>query len=305
MYALPRALPSSLPRCVTASSLQTSPPQSFSSGVRAGAYVSMRLPLRGLGNCCRSLQALSSARSVNQGFTETVMRKPHRGFGLRLVKPSQARALSAAAKEAPENIGTASNGPWLIVGLGNPGSKYEGTRHNVGFEMIDMVARSEGISMTTLQCKALVGKGRIAGVPVLLAKPQTYMNLSGDAVGPLGIYYKIPHDRTLVMYDDLDLDLAITRLLPKGGHGGHNGMRSIIQHFKGDKVFPRMRIGIGRPPGNMNVAAYVLQKFDKREREEIDYSLQRGVAGVQLVLSEGLGKAVSTWNVPRTSELYR
>lgn len=189
--------------------------------------------------------------------------------------------------------------PWLIVGLGNPGGKFEGTRHNVGFAMIDAISRSEGISMTGMQNKALVGKGRICGIPVLLAKPQTYMNLSGESVSPLALYYKVPIQRVLVMYDDLDLDSAVLKLLPKGGHGGHNGMRSIIASFKSSKDFPRLRFGIGRPPGNMPTAAYVLQKFDKRETEEVDYSLGRVVDAVQMIMLEGLDKAVSQWNTPR------
>ncbi|KAJ7538713.1 hypothetical protein O6H91_11G060100 [Diphasiastrum complanatum] len=157
----------------------------------------------------------------------------------------------------------------LFVGLGNPGSKYQGTRHNVGFEMIDTIAKAEGISINTIQCKALLGKGKIGDTVVLLAKPQTYVNLSGESVGPLAKYYKIPVEHVLVMYDDLDLEVAMMRLLPKGGHGGHNGMRNIIQNFKGNRQFPRLRIGIGRPPGTMDPKAYVLQRFSTREREEI------------------------------------
>ncbi|CAI5478183.1 unnamed protein product, partial [Closterium sp. Yama58-4] len=129
--------------------------------------------------------------------------------------------------------------------------KYEGTRHNVGFEVIDAVARAEGISLRAMQCKAVVGKGRIAACPVLLVKPQTFMNLSGESI-----------------YDDMDLDVASMKLLAKGGHGGHNGMKSIMQHFQGSRNFPRLRFGIGRPPGRMEAKVYVLQKFSDREREE-------------------------------------
>ncbi|CAM6021043.1 unnamed protein product [Sphagnum balticum] len=193
--------------------------------------------------------------------------------------------------------------PWLLVGLGNPGSKYQGTRHNVGFEMIDAIAQAENISLTTIQHKALLGKGYVGGVPVLLAKPQTYMNLSGESVGPLSTYYKIPVERVLVIYDDLDLEFAVMRLLPKGGHGGHNGMKNLMHHFKGSREFPRMRIGIGRPTGTMDPRAYVLQKFSSSEREELDASLQRGIEGVRLLTEKGLERAVSTWNQYRKSKL--
>ncbi|KAG4398434.1 hypothetical protein GLYMA_08G040400v4 [Glycine max] len=113
--------------------------------------------------------------------------------------------------------------PWLIVGLGNPGKKYAATRHNVGFEMVDTIAEAEGISMTTVSFKALFGKGFIGDVPVILAKPQTFMNLSGESVGTIVSYYKIPVKQVLVIVDDLDLPFAKLQLLPKGGHGGHNG----------------------------------------------------------------------------------
>lgn len=190
-------------------------------------------------------------------------------------------------------------GPWLIAGLGNPGAKYEGTRHNVGFEMVERVAREEGISISAMQCKALIGKGRICGVPVLLAKPQTYMNLSGESICPLAAFYKIPPSRVLVMYDELEFDVAVMKLLQKGGHGGHNGMKSLIQGFRGSKDFPRIRFGIGRPSGGIDMKAYVLQKFNKSEREEVDMALDRISSAIRLITSEGLDKAVSTWNSPR------
>eukprot|EP00850_Spirogloea_muscicola_P002555 SM000010S04193 [mRNA] locus=s10:144289:146209:- [translate_table: standard] len=166
----------------------------------------------------------------------------------------------------------------------------------VGYEMVDAIARAEGISLSAVQSRALIGKGRICGTPVLLAKPQTYMNLSGESVAPLASYFKIPTQRVLVMYDDLDLATGTLKLLPKGGHGGHNGMRSIIQHLKSSKDFPRIRIGIGRPPGSMEAAAYVLQKFDKTSRELVNLSVERGVSVLRMIMEEGLEKAVSSSN---------
>ncbi|CAG7869282.1 unnamed protein product [Brassica rapa] len=159
--------------------------------------------------------------------------------------------------------------PWLIVGLGNPGKKYQGTRHNVGFEMVDALAEAEGISMNTVNFKALFGKGVIGNIPIMLAKPQTFMNASGESVGQIVSFYKIPLKQVLVIYDDLDLPFGKLRLLPKGGHGGHNGMRSIIDRLKGSRDFPRLRIGIGRPPGKMDTANYVLRQFNKQEQEEV------------------------------------
>ncbi|GAQ81089.1 Peptidyl-tRNA hydrolase family protein [Klebsormidium nitens] len=195
--------------------------------------------------------------------------------------------------------GGESSGPWLLVGLGNPGSKYAGTRHNVGFELLDELAASEGITIGETKNKALIGKGRIAGTQVVLVKPQTFMNLSGESVGPLARFFKIPVERVLVVYDDLDTETAELRLKMKGGHGGHNGMRSIIQHFSGSQAFPRLRIGIGRPPGKMPVERYVLTPFTAKEKEEIAVSMVRGSDAIRAVLSEGIERAVSQWNGAR------
>jgi len=151
-------------------------------------------------------------------------------------KAAAATSSSAAADDGAQK-------PWLFVGLGNPGRMYKGTRHNVGFEMIDAIAEAEGISVSSKQFKAIVGKGLIGDVPVMLAKPQTFMNASGESVGQLVSYFKIPLNQLVVIYDDLDLPFAKLRLLPKGGHGGHNGMRSIIDHLKQSRNFPRLRIG--------------------------------------------------------------
>ncbi|CAI7809156.1 unnamed protein product [Closterium sp. NIES-53] len=240
------------------------------------------------------------------------------------VSKRRAVTTSAAGEAAGETAGAPGarskgdagrGGPWMLVGLGNPGMKYEGTRHNVGFEVIDAVARAEGISLSAMQSKAVVGKGRIAACPVLLVKPQTFMNLSGESVGPLARFYKIPPERVIAIYDDMDLDVASMKLLAKGGHGGHNGMKSIMQHFQGSRNFPRLRFGIrrspgrmeararciGRPPGRMEAKVYVLQKFSDREREEVDVAIERAVDAVRLVAAEGMDKAVSTWNLPRRS----
>ncbi|KAJ9677064.1 hypothetical protein PVL29_022186 [Vitis rotundifolia] len=194
--------------------------------------------------------------------------------------------------------------PWLLVGLGNPGKKYNGTRHNVGFEMVDAIAEAEGISISSVSFKALFGKGFIGNVPVMLAKPQTFMNVSGESVGAIVSYYKIPLKQVLVIFDDLDLPFAKLRLLPKGGHGGHNGMRSVIDHFKGSRDFPRLRIGIGRPPGKMDTANFVLSPFSKREREELDFTFQNGVEAVRILLLEGFNKSASFVNTAKSLEQH-
>ncbi|XP_057420129.1 peptidyl-tRNA hydrolase, chloroplastic-like [Lotus japonicus] len=192
--------------------------------------------------------------------------------------------------------------PWLIVGLGNPGKKYASTRHNVGFEMVDTIAEAEGISINSVSFKALFGKGVIGDVPVILAKPQTYMNLSGESVGAIVSYYKIPVKQVLVIFDDMDLPFAKLRLLPKGGHGGHNGMKSVINHFKGNLGFPRLRIGIGRPPGKMDPVAFVLRSFTKQEREELDFTLQHGLEAVRILLLEGFDKSATFVNSSKKME---
>ncbi|KAL5748919.1 hypothetical protein ACOSQ2_026216 [Xanthoceras sorbifolium] len=192
--------------------------------------------------------------------------------------------------------------PWLIVGLGNPGKKYQGTRHNVGFGMVDAIADAEGIPMSSVNFRALFGKGFIGNVPVMLAKPQTFMNASGESVGAIVSYYKIPLKQVLVIFDDLDLPFAKLRLLPKGGHGGHNGMRSIIDRFKGSRDFPRLRIGIGRPPGKMDAVNFVLRPFNKQEREELDFTFQHGIEAVRILLLEGFDKSATFVNTAKSIE---
>jgi len=187
-----------------------------------------------------------------------------------------------------------SNDLYLIVGLGNPGRKYRKNRHNVGFMAVDRLAEVEGINMGRVQHRAIFGKGEIAGKPVILAKPQTYMNDSGDSVNSLARYYKIPHTRVLVVYDELDLPLGSLRLRQKGGSGGHNGMKSVIQHLGND--FPRLRLGIGRPPGRMEPAAYVLRDFGKDELLEVDALLDEAVAAIKSFVQVGVDLAMTYHN---------
>ncbi|PSR86904.1 Peptidyl-tRNA hydrolase [Actinidia chinensis var. chinensis] len=182
--------------------------------------------------------------------------------------------------------------PWLFVGLGNPGDKYKGTRHNVGFEMIDAYAESQGIPMDTVHCKASF----VGDIPVFLAKPQTYMNLSGESTGPLAAYYKLPLNRVVVFHDDMDLPCGVLRLNDKGGHGRHNGLKSVIYHFHGNTEFPRLRIGIGRPPGQMDPKAFLLQKFNATARDRIDAALQEGIVALKQLMSKGLTETARCFN---------
>lgn len=184
----------------------------------------------------------------------------------------------------------------LIVGLGNPGRAHAFNRHNVGFMAVDKLALRAGIELRRVQSKAIVGSGRLADRPVILAKPQTFMNLSGEAVGALAGYYRIPPAAILVVYDELDIPFGVIRLREKGGAGGHNGMRSLIQHLGND--FPRLRLGIGRPPGRMDAAAYVLQDFGRDELPLVSEMLTTAVEAIELFVRDGIQLAMSRYNGP-------
>jgi PTH1 family peptidyl-tRNA hydrolase len=195
------------------------------------------------------------------------------------------------AQALPESSGSDR---FLIVGLGNTGRKYRRNRHNIGFMVVDKLAEVHGISLSRAQNKAVMGNGRIVNQSVILAKPQTMMNLSGDAVGPIARYYDIPPANILVIYDELDLPFGTIRLREKGGAGGHNGMKSIINHLGND--FPRMRLGIGRPPGRMPPAAYVLQDFGRDDEPVVAEILDTAVQAVSTFLTDGINLAMSKHN---------
>jgi len=182
----------------------------------------------------------------------------------------------------------------LIVGLGNPGRKYAHNRHNVGFQCLDRLAQAHGLSFTQRRAKASLALGKIADVRVVLARPLTYMNLSGQAVRPLVSFYKLSLEDILVIHDDLDLPLGTTRLRPEGGSGGHKGMRSIIEAL-GSQAFPRLRVGIGRPPGN-DAVSYVLSDFTADEQITLESVYERVVAAVELFLREGIEAAMNAYN---------
>ena len=185
----------------------------------------------------------------------------------------------------------------LIVGLGNPGPRYANNRHNVGFQCLDRLAQAHGLAFRKRENKVLLARGQIAGVEVILAKPQTYVNLSGQAVERLARSYQVPLEDILVIYDDMDLPLGRIRLRPGGGAGGHKGVRSIIEHLD-SRDFPRLRVGIGRPPGRMDPVDYVLGDFTPEERPVIEEAYERAIAAVECWLREGIVAAMNKYNRP-------
>ncbi len=184
---------------------------------------------------------------------------------------------------------------YLIVGLGNPGSKYENTRHNIGFRSVNALAAKHGITLTKLEQRALVGGGTILGKRVLLAKPQTFMNVSGDSVGPLASFYKIPTEKILIVCDDLDIPMGTLRLRKSGSSGGQNGMKHILQRL-GTQEINRIRMGIGRPPGRMNPADYVLQPFKGDEEISAVEMIDRAIKAIETWLTDGIDPAMNRYN---------
>jgi len=184
---------------------------------------------------------------------------------------------------------------FIIVGLGNPGRAYRETRHNIGFTLVNHLAERLGVEFTRMESKSLVTKGTYAGHQLILAKPMTYMNLSGQAVRSLVRFYKIPLDKLLTCYDDVDLPLGTMRMRPDGGAGGHKGMQSIIEQL-GNQGFSRLRIGIGRPPGRKTAASYVLDDFSPDETEFLQVILDRAVDAVLTFVKDGIDVAMNQYN---------
>ena len=185
---------------------------------------------------------------------------------------------------------------FIIAGLGNPTLQYEGTRHNVGFEVIDALADKYNISVNVRKNRAYIGKGMVNGRNIILAKPQTYMNLSGESIRGLADYYKIePEDELLVIYDDVSLDVGQLRVRKKGSAGGHNVINNIISKL-GIKVFPRIKVGVGEKPRNYELADYVLGHFSKAERELMEEGYKRAICAVETILEKGIEPAMNTFN---------
>jgi PTH1 family peptidyl-tRNA hydrolase len=184
-------------------------------------------------------------------------------------------------------------GPFLVVGLGNPGPGYAGNRHNVGAMVLDELAGRAGIRLSPgkgARARAAAGEGRLAGRRVVLARPLTYMNESGGPVRGLLDYHSLPPENLVVLHDELDIDFGVVRLKRGGGEGGHNGLRS-ISRTTGTKDYLRVRVGIGRPPGRQDPADFVLKDFSATERKELDLLLAEAVDATELLLERGLEAA--------------
>ncbi|MEG0392147.1 MAG: aminoacyl-tRNA hydrolase [Anaerovoracaceae bacterium] len=183
---------------------------------------------------------------------------------------------------------------YVIVGLGNPGKKYEQTRHNMGFLTIDCIAEARNINVNKLKHKALIGEGMVDGHKVMLVKPQTFMNLSGDAVSELVSYYKIAPEELIIIYDDLDIEVGTIRVRKKGSGGTHNGMRSVISRI-GFSDFPRVRIGIGGKM-KMDIKDFVTGGFGKEEKASLDKAIEQSAKAAIAIITEGIDAAMNKYN---------
>ena len=185
---------------------------------------------------------------------------------------------------------------WLVVGLGNPGPKYENTRHNAGFRALDAYCGHSGQRIERLKFKALTGEGQFGGHRVLFLKPQTFMNLSGEAVRDAAAFYKVPPERIVVLFDDISLEVGRLRVRAKGSAGGQNGVKSIIYHLQSDQ-FPRVKIGIGgKPHPDYDLADWVLSKFQGDDLQKIDEAAQRAWQAAEEIIRNGAAAAAQRFN---------
>jgi PTH1 family peptidyl-tRNA hydrolase len=189
---------------------------------------------------------------------------------------------------------------YVIAGLGNPGKKYENTRHNMGFITIDQLAAKHDIKVDKLKFKALTGEGRIAGQKVLLVKPQTYMNLSGESIREVMHFYKLDPENLIVIYDDIDIDAGTLRLRRFGSAGTHNGMKSIVYQLQSDR-FPRIRIGIGNQ-GKRDLVDFVIGGFSKEEVPVLEEAVTSAVSAVECILEDGIDMAMNRYNTKKKSK---
>ena len=183
----------------------------------------------------------------------------------------------------------------IIIGLGNPTREYQATRHNIGFDTITRLSDEYNIPLDFRKHKALCGKGYIGGEKVILAQPQTFMNLSGESVRELVDFYKVTNEDIIVIYDDVALDVGQLRIRPKGSAGGHNGIKSIIAHL-GTEVFPRIRVGVGEKPKNWDLADYVLGRFPEEEQPVIREALGRAAKACETMIVDGMEEAMNLYN---------
>lgn len=183
----------------------------------------------------------------------------------------------------------------LVVGLGNPTGKYENTRHNVGFEVIDYLADKYGVALDTMKHKGIYGKGMLEGQSVLLLKPMTFMNLSGESVRAVADYYRVEPEDIIVICDDINLDMGRLRIRRKGSAGGHNGIKNIIAHL-GTEDFPRVRVGVGKKPDSMDLADYVLSHFSQDDQAVMNQGYENAGEAVGLMVQDKLEQAMNQYN---------
>ncbi len=190
---------------------------------------------------------------------------------------------------------------YIIVGLGNPGKQYEHTRHNVGFEVIDRLAEKHDILMTERKHRAICGKGLIGGQKVMLVKPQTFMNLSGESVKSAVDFYQIGTDELIVVYDDVSLSPGQLRIRRSGSAGGHNGIKNIIAQL-GTQEFPRVKVGVGEKPDRMDLADYVLSHFSKGEWEMMEDAFKEAADAVEVMIADGADAAMNRFNAKKNEQ---
>ena len=195
-----------------------------------------------------------------------------------------------------KNDQTSGGADWLIVGLGNPGPKYEMTRHNAGFLMLDAIAEHFNIEVRRVKFKGLYGKGTIAGQSAVLLKPSTFMNLSGQSVREAMQFYKLPPEKVLVIFDDINLEPGKLRIRRKGSDGGHNGMKNII-YLSGSDQFPRIKLGVGKKPHpDYNLADWVLSRFTEKEQKDLATALENAAAAAELIAKGDMDRAMNLYN---------
>ena len=184
---------------------------------------------------------------------------------------------------------------YVVVGLGNPGKDYTNTRHNVGFNTVDLIGKRNSINLNKIKFNSIYGEGNIGGEKILLVKPQTYMNNSGTSVRDISQYYKIPIENIIVIVDDIDIDFSSVKLRAKGSAGSHNGLKSIINHLQKEE-FPRVKVGIGKKYENQDLADFVLSRFSKDEQVDIDMSVITAAEAVESIIKDGIDTAMNKYN---------
>lgn len=185
---------------------------------------------------------------------------------------------------------------YVVVGLGNPGKDYTNTRHNIGFNTVDLIGKRNNINLNKIKFNSIYGEGNIGGEKILLVKPQTYMNNSGTSVRDICQYYKIPIENIIVVVDDIDIDFSSVKLRAKGSAGSHNGLKSIINHIQRDD-FPRVKVGIGKKYEKQDLADFVLSRFSKDEQIDIDISIITAAEAVESIIKDGIDTAMNKYNI--------